>query len=277
MVIKGYRTKVTPTENVKQLKQLLERWREPQCQHIKSCEVIPDSSNRSHTGLSVDHVHFIASSILKKGFRSREGGVKVRERMQPHDIPVLCRGSRSCPIASDSLKFWNVQVNNNQMFPKVVINETNDFYTSLGNGHFTQALNLFRHQQLSKFTGKPFVPPPSDEKLWGALEHGVQSIVLRQETPIEVRREIAALLNDTHDYKWTVDPYTGEVDISPEHCYNERYTQFEAQAKNADSEALSALVQLELGTFINEDAVPDEAVLNKAITEKLVSKLWKQS
>jgi len=146
--------------------------------------------------------------------------------------------------------------------------QRNEFLHLSGQRSFYTSL-----ESISKFTGKPFVPPPSDEKLWGALEDGVQSIVLRQETPIEVRREIAALLNDTHDYKWTVDPCTGEVDISPEHCYNERYTQFEAQAKNADSEALSALVQLELGTFINEDAVPDEAVLNKAITEKLVSKL----
>ena len=272
MVIKGYRTKVIPTANVMELQRLLQLWREPKLVKVKSCDVVPDSSNRSHTGLSIDHVHFIASSILKKGFRSREGGVKVRERVQPHDIPVLCRGNLTCPIAKDSLAFWQVQVNTEPRFPKVVINDSN-FFTSLGNGHFTQALNLFRHQQISKFTGKRFVPPPSDEKLWVALEEGVQAIVLRQETPIEVRRHIAALLNDTHDYKWTVDPYTGEVDVSPEVCYNERYTQFEAQAKNADSEALSALVQLELGIFVNEDRQPDEDVLDKAITEKLVSKL----
>lgn len=272
MVIKGYRTKVTPTDKVKQLKYLLDTWREKDLANVRSCDIVPDASNRSHTGLSIDHVHFIASSMLTKGFRSREGGVKVREKVQPHDIPVLCRGSFKCPIARDSLHFWRIQVKKEPRFPKVVINEEN-FFTSLGNGHFTQALNLFRHQQLSKFTGKPFVPPPADEKLWNALDEGVQAIVLRQDTPIEVRREIATLLNDTHDYKWTVDPITGEVDISPENCYNERYTQFEAQAKNADSEALSALVQLELGIFVNEDKKPDEEVLKKAITEKLVSKL----
>ena len=272
MVIKGYRTKVIPTEQVKELKQLLELWRETGMVQVRSCDVVPDSSNRSHTGLSIDHVHFIASSILKKGFRAREGDVKRRAKLQPHDVPVLVRGSADCPIANDSLRFWRASVEKEPRFPQIRINEAN-FCTSLGNGHFTQALNLFRYQQLSKFTGKPFVPPHGDEKLWNALEDGVASIVLRQDTPIEIRRHIAALLNDTHDYKWTVDKWTGEVDISPEHCYNERFTQFEAQAKNADSEALSALVQLELGIFVNEEEKPDEDVLNKAIDDKLISKL----
>jgi hypothetical protein len=100
MVIKGYRTKVTPTDKVKQLKYLLDTWREKDLANVRSCDIVPDASNRSHTGLSIDHVHFIASSMLTKGFRSREGGVKVREKVQPHDIPVLCRGSFKCPIAS---------------------------------------------------------------------------------------------------------------------------------------------------------------------------------
>ena len=160
MVIKGYRTKVKPTAQVLELKRILELWRETGIGmiQVKSSDVVPDSSNRSHTGLSIDHVHFIASSILKKGFRAREGDVKTRSKMQPHDIPVLVRGSSTCPIAQDSLHFWRASVEKEPRFPKIVVNESN-FFTSLGNGHFTQALNLFRHQQLSKFTGKPFVSP----------------------------------------------------------------------------------------------------------------------
>ena len=73
-------------------------------------------------------------------------------------------------------------------------------------------MNLFRHNCISKFTGKAFVAPESDVKLIAALNDGIESIVLRQETPIETRREIATLLNDTHDYKWTVD-MDGNVDI----------------------------------------------------------------
>ena len=277
MTISGCRTIVKPSEKVLELKRLLELWREKPLLKVRSCDIVPDSSNRGHTGLSIDHVHFIASSILKKGFRSRHNNVKVREKEQPHDIPVLCRGSKECPIANDSLQFWHESVARELRFPKIVINVEN-FFTSLGNGHFSQALNLFQHQQRSKFTGRPFVCSQQDKKLRQALDEGVEAIVLRQETPIEVRRRVATLLNDTHDYKWTVvtDPYADnyeEIDISPEHCYNERFTQFEAQAKVADSEALSALVQLELGIFSNDEEQPDEDLLDQAITEKLVSKL----
>ena len=63
------------------------------------------------------------------------------------------------------------------------------------------------------------------------------------------------------------------VGTAAENTYDAIKYSVEAQAKNADSEALSALVQLELGIFVNEDKKPDEEVLKKAITEKLVSKL----
>ena len=97
------------------------------------------------------------------------------------------------------------------------------------------------------------------------LEHqALQACREAVDTPIEARRKIAGLLNDTHDYKWTVDS-TGSVDISPENCYLERFTQFEAQIKAADSEALSALVQLELGIFRNTDDFPEEDVLKSKL------------
>jgi len=271
MVIRGFRTKVEPGPKVEELKFLLDAWREKgPLIKVKSCDVVPDSSNRGHTGLSIDHVHFIASNILKSGFRSRDGDVVKRRKVQPHDIPVLCRGDSTCPIANDSLKYWKKNVHDQPLFPKIVINEKQDgWFTSLGNGHFTQALNLFRHNCISKFTGKAFVAPESDVKLIAALNDGIESIVLRQETPIETRREIATLLNDTHDYKWTVD-MDGNVDISPENCYLERFNQFEAQTKVADSEALSALVQLELGIFEDPDNMkPSEEKLNETLKSKL--------
>ncbi len=269
MVIRGFRTKVEPGPKVEELKFLLDAWREKgPLIKVKSCDVVPDSSNRGHTGLSIDHVHFIASNILKFGFRSRDGDVEIRRKVQPHDIPVLCRGNSTCPIAVDSLNHWKKNVADEPLFPKIVINEKEGWFTSLGNGHFTQALNLFRHNAISKFTGKPFVPPDNDVKLLAALNEGVEAIVLRQDTPIETRREIATLLNDTHDYKWTVT--NGNVDISPANCYLERFTQFEAQTKVADSEALSALVQLELGIFEDPDNMkPSEEKLAETLKSKL--------
>jgi hypothetical protein len=82
----------------KELKFLLDAWREKgPLIKVKSCHVVPDSSNRGHTGLFIDHVHFIASNILKSGFRSWDGDVAKRRKVQPHDIPVLCRGDSTCP------------------------------------------------------------------------------------------------------------------------------------------------------------------------------------
>lgn len=264
MVVKGFRTRVVPTKEVKELKRLIEQWREPGMMKVKSCDVVPDSSNRNHTGLSIDHVHFIASNILKNGFRSRTKDVKTRRKIQPHDIPVLVKGSKASSIAVDSLAYWKKNVKDEPRFPYVTVDENGSWFTSLGNGHFTQALNLFRQKTVSKFTGRRFVAPPTDHALIDALENGISSIILKIDTPIEVRRRIATLLNDTHSYKWTVDS-TGTMDISPENCYLERFTQFEAQIKNADSEALSALVQLELGIFRDTDKFPEENLLKSKL------------
>ena len=39
------------------------------------------------------------------------------------------------------------------------------FYTSLGNGHFFQALNLLRTRSASIFSGAPYAPPEADAAL----------------------------------------------------------------------------------------------------------------
>jgi hypothetical protein len=70
------------------------------------------------------------------------------------------------------------------------------------------------------------------------------------------------LLNATHDYKWTVDG-DGAMDISAEVCHLQRFTQFEAQAKNADSEALTALVRIELGAGLDDRSHVNPAKLSK--------------
>ena len=265
---RGFRTVVAPDANVRELKLLVDSWQEKSAGRrnglvcVRSLNIVPDSSNRSHTGLSVDHIHFIASNILSRGFAAHEIGSSVasRKKRRPHDVPVLVRGSLACPIAAASLEIWERTVAENpKCFPRSVdASATTVFFTSLGNGHFTQALNLFQRRLRSKFAASPFVPPAGDAALRKALDEGVPSIILRQETPIEIRRRIAKLLNDTHFYKWTVLEEDGSMDISPQSCYLERFNQFEAQAKVADAEALSALVQLEMGTFHQQDDEDEE-------------------
>ena len=102
------------------------------------------------------------------------------------------------------------------------------------------------------FTGTPYAPPPGDTALREALELGVQSIVLREDMDIEDRRRVAHLLNATHEYKWGVDLF-GAVDIRPEVCYLEKFSNFEAMSKVADSEELTELVRMELGYGMEED------------------------
>ena len=38
---------------------------------VRSVDVIPDFTNRAQTGISVEHAHFVASSIRDKGFQKR--------------------------------------------------------------------------------------------------------------------------------------------------------------------------------------------------------------
>ena len=123
-------TRKVPTE-VKELKLALDTWRETSLVFVCSNEIVPDTSNRVHTGLSVDHVHFIASSILKYGFRDRKTAGATDKR--PHDIPVLVRGDSTCPIPLESLEVWKDQVAQDEDFPDCSISvDARRWFCSLG-------------------------------------------------------------------------------------------------------------------------------------------------
>ena len=169
----------------------------------------------------------------------------VQAGLQGHDIPVVVRGSPDSEISVESLSYWRSATTDEPAFPKVTIGD-GEWFTSLGNGHFFQALNLYHQQCVSVFTDEEFVPDAADEALTKALSLGIESIVLRSDTPVAVRCQIALLLNQTHDYKWGVDA-NGVVDMRPEACENARHTLFEAQSKHLDSGWLTLQVRLELG------------------------------
>ena len=168
MVIKGFKTVVKPTPEIHELKRLIDKWREDSLLLVDSRTVVPDTSNRRHSGLSVDHVHLIASMMLKDGFRSREarfrnaqqGKAAKVQQQQGHDIPLLVRGSLSAPVSVESLSIWRDETAREKGFPRVSIGsggsvaagEDHAWFTSLGNGHFMQALNLFHQRAPSVFT-----------------------------------------------------------------------------------------------------------------------------
>jgi hypothetical protein len=144
-------------------------------------------------------VHFVASNIVKTGFQARQrGGV------EGHDIPVLVRGGKTCPVALNSLNRWRELRSAKEGFPPLTIAEEAGWFCSLGNGHFSQALNCFRFGINSIFTGHKY-RVGKDAALHRAVSEGVDSIILRADMSVEDRRQLSNLLNSTHDFKWTVD------------------------------------------------------------------------
>lgn len=84
------------------------------------------------------------------------------------------------------------------------------WFCSLGNSHFFGALNLFRTNWTSIFTGRRYAISPNDPALRQAVHSGVESVVLRWDTPRAARKEISLLLNKCHDAKWAISE-TGEA------------------------------------------------------------------
>jgi hypothetical protein len=126
----------TPEEDVERLQALLNAWREPgPLLRVRSKHVVPDSTNREQTLLSVEHCHFIAGRFAAEGFRKRVAG-----SMEGHDVPVLVRGGPESRMGAASLAGWRRRSAEHSGFPRCdVAPDAAVWYCSLGNGHFNQA------------------------------------------------------------------------------------------------------------------------------------------
>lgn len=91
--------------------------------------------------------------------------------------------------------------------------------------------------------------PPGETALRDAIDNGVPSVVLRPETPRNVRMEISLLLNQTHLQKWDVDAQgrAFALPVEPELPGARKISQFEAISKVCDSEMLGSLLRGKLG------------------------------
>mmetsp|Transcript_99038 Transcript_99038/g.280503 ORF Transcript_99038/g.280503 Transcript_99038/m.280503 type:complete len:418 (+) Transcript_99038:19-1272(+) len=229
-------------EELAELNRLISEWRLPGLLVVPPRLVIPDFSNRGHTGLSVEHVHYLATSFKEKGFQKREGN-------KGHDIPVLVQQ----PVASDlgykSMENWRAKLADEPGFPPKEHYERlfsgRDLYTSLGNGHFNQALNLFGNECSSIYGGRRYTVD-ADAALRAAIENGVSSIVLKAGIPLRDRETISRLLNSKREYKWTVKQ-DGSVNIGDAEEDTTTCKQFEALSKVLDAVELNCLVRAELG------------------------------
>jgi hypothetical protein len=218
---------------------LVSQWREPELQPVRPKNVIPDFTNRSQTGLGVELVHFVATSIYDKGFKKRVG-------TSGHDIPVLVREPPGSYFHEEALRIWKERVADEEGFPPVRADPSQEIFTSLGNGHFFQALNCYDTEWTGINDGRIY-NVRKDKLLKEALEEGVPSIILKHQTPKPVRAKIADLLNAKREFQWSLSE-DGTVDLDAEmeedtsHC-----SHFEWLSKGMDAEQVNCLVRTHLG------------------------------
>ena len=120
------------------------------------------------------------------------------------------------------------------------------FFTSLGNGHFFQALNLFgaRHRCLFAEDGEDRrYRTEQDPLLRVAVERGVECVVLGPGMTHADRKFVSQMLNSAFEYQMVVERGAeGRVVIDRSVRKGKEPTMFEAMTKNADSYELGALV-----------------------------------
>ena len=256
-----------PASDVERLMALLRQWREPgPLVRVRSKHIVPDSTNREQTLLSVEHVHYIATRMAQEGFRARVPG-----SCSGHDVPVLVRAHAGCALGEAALRNWRRRVAEHAGFPRCDVPPgAATWFCSLGNGHFSQALNLYRLNWPALFgaPGDRYVIPPADDNLREAIEEGVAALVLRSDTPRGARKELSLLLNKAHAAKWHVREDTGDVAVLDEGGGapvdaaaaaasgggTERVSQFEALSKVCDADELGALLRIKLRV---DEAVAD--------------------
>jgi hypothetical protein len=227
-------------DDVALLQALIVQWREPTLSKVRSCKVVPDCTNRAQTGLGVELVHYVATSMSEKGFKKRRG-------KDGHDIPVVVREPPSSETHGEALANWRAITSEEEGFPPMRMGENEEIFTSLGNGHFFQALNLFAcRREAINDAGRRYTIG-EDVLLSEAISEGVPSIVLRHETPRAVRAKIAELLNSKRDFVWTLGD-DGQVDMSKSASENSGYcSQFEWLSKGMDAYQVNCLVRSHLG------------------------------
>lgn len=229
-------------KEMKQLNDLISKHRIPGMHRIPPKDVIPDFSNRGHTGLSVEHVHYLAKSFKERGFIKRVGNAG-------HDIPVLVQEEAASDLGAKSIKNWREKLEDEPGFPPKEHYERlfkkDQLYTSLGNGHFNQALNLFLNESKSIYADWSY-QIGEDKALADAVNIGVESVVLRAEIPLREREIISKLLNSKREFKWNVNP-DGSLNILDAAEDTTQCKQFEALSKVLDAVELNCLVRTELG------------------------------
>lgn len=144
---------------------------------------------------------------------------------------------------------WRAKLKDEQGFPPQEHYERlfkkPEFFTSLGNGHFNQALNLYFTESPDIY-GSDKYTIGNDQNLKEAVYSGVSSVILKASLPLRDREIISKLLNSKREFKWNIKP-DGSLSIFDAAEDMTQVKQFEAMSKVLDAVELNCLVRSELG------------------------------
>jgi len=167
----------------------------PRVRRVRCRDVVPDGTNREHTGVSLEHAHAIALSMCRDGFDAR------------HETPVVVRTSAAELFASDAYGRWvRFCAENRAATPPPLRADADEtraslvsraLYTTLGSSHLNVALRLVETDTPSVFGADVRLGEAlgRDAALRGAVELGLRSVVLTPETPRAARKRVSLLLN----------------------------------------------------------------------------------
>merc|ERR1711972_1052957 len=175
--------------------------------------------------------------IATRGFKSRRRGIRSEDGA--HDVPILVRESVDSDLGRGALAKWREHTAQNPAFPPFLLDGKRSFFCSLGNGHFSQALNLFRTAAQSLWIDRRY-EVVDDDALREALDEGVDSVVLSSKMPVSDRKFVSDMLNRSHGRQWHVGD-DGHVEIGGD-MPMVAGSQFVALSKVLDAEELSCLV-----------------------------------
>ena len=253
---------MTPEERVAHLNVLIAEWREPGLVLVQPERVVPDSTNREGTGISLNHMHYIAMGIEREGFEPHDAATG-----SGHDIPIVVRervGAES-PLGAQSIAQWlDARAQNDEYFPPAprwASRAGEDFFCSLGNGHFFQALNLLgsgRRRKLARdgTEGSGRYAIGDDARLRSAVHEGVPAIVLRGGMAKQDRKFVSQMHNALFEHAWVVRA-DGTVEVGQTSGFR-RFSTFDGLAKHADSHELDEIVGLHMQQEARRALASDE-------------------
>ena len=165
---------------VSRLNDLISRWSDPASpRKVRPKDVIPDSTNREGTLVSIEHAHGIAMNILKEGFS------------ESHEVPVVVRNDAGAMLrGGDAYKRWRRFVRDNAAVMPPLRSKrswarSGVAYTTLGSSHLNLALRLVETEMSLMAKGRA-VPVWAMSALEGKLTEADAEMEL-------LRREVAQL------------------------------------------------------------------------------------